>query len=43
MKAHNGSGWSYERFPEWKDSIEPEWGSGARWKTAPEWLLDPGY
>ncbi|AIG26101.1 hypothetical protein BRLA_c017780 [Brevibacillus laterosporus LMG 15441] len=25
MKAHNGSGWSYESFQEWKLCIEPEW------------------
>ncbi|WP_157452830.1 hypothetical protein [Brevibacillus sp. SKDU10] len=43
MKAHNGSGWTFESFPEWKYRTEPEWDAGPRWKTAPEWTGDPGH
>ncbi|ERM20178.1 hypothetical protein P615_07820 [Brevibacillus laterosporus PE36] len=25
MNTHNGSGWSFKRFPEWKHNVDPDW------------------
>ncbi|WP_255193553.1 hypothetical protein [Brevibacillus laterosporus] len=41
MDVHNGSGWSFESFSEWKHRTD--WDAGPRWKTAPEWTDDPGH
>ncbi|MGG1266805.1 hypothetical protein [Brevibacillus laterosporus] len=43
MSTHNGSGWTFESFPEWKHRTEPDWDAGPRWKTAPEWTGDSGH
>ena len=39
MKAHNGSGWSYESFQERKLCIEPEWVFDSSWRDDPRYHL----
>ncbi|CCF15443.1 hypothetical protein BLGI_3385 [Brevibacillus laterosporus GI-9] len=34
---------TFESFPEWKHSVDPDWDAGPRWKTAPEWTGDGGH